>query len=129
MEMAGLAAFGLTGTFLALVLKKENPQFALLTALATGVLLFLQICSPLGESLGRFVGWQMAEQAGVAEGYFGIVLKVIGIAYLSQFASQICADAGEGAVAAKIELAGKVLIMAISIPVLTEVLHVVLTLV
>jgi len=79
--------------------------------------------------LGRFVGWQMAEQAGVAEGYFGIVLKVIGIAYLSQFASQLCADAGEGAVAAKIELAGKVLIMAISIPVLTEVLHVVLTLV
>ena len=71
----------------------------------------------------------MAEQAGVAEGYFGIVLKVIGIAYLSQFASQLCADAGEGAVAAKIELAGKALIMAVSIPVLTEVLHVVLMLV
>ncbi|WP_306543155.1 stage III sporulation protein AD [Anaerotignum sp.] len=125
--MAGLATFGLTGTFLALVLKKENPQFALLTALATGVLLFLQICSPLGELLDMLR--QMAEQAGVAEGYFSIVLKVIGIAYLSQFASQLCADAGEGAVAAKIELAGKVLIMAISIPVLTEVLHVVLTLV
>ena len=127
MEMAGLAAFGLTGTFLALVLKKENPQFAILTALATGVLLFLQICSPLGELLDMLR--EMAEQAGVAEGYFGIVLKVISIAYLSQFASQLCADAGEGAVAAKIELAGKVLIMAISIPVLTEVLHVVLTLV
>ena len=127
MEMAGLAAFGLTGTFLTLVLKKENPQFALLTALATGVLLFLQICSPLGELLDLLQ--DMAEQAGVAEGYFGIVLKVIGIAYLSKFASQLCADAGEGAVAAKIELAGKVLIMAVSIPVLTEVLHVVLTLV
>ena len=120
MEMAGLAAFGLTGTFLALVLKKENPQFALLTALATGVLLFLQICSPLGELLDLLQ--DMADQAGVAEGYFGIV-------HLSQFASQLCADAGEGAVAAKIELAGKVLIMAVSIPVLTEVLHVVLTLV
>ena len=127
MEMAGLAAFGLTGTFLALGLKKANPQFALLTALATGVLLFLQICSPLGELLDLLQ--DMAEQAGVAEGYFDIVLKVIGIAYLSQFASQLCADAGEGAVAAKIELAGKVLIMAVSIPVLTEVLHVVLTLV
>ena len=68
MEMAGLSAFGLTGTFLALVLKKENPQFALLTALATGVLLFLQICSPLGELLDMLR--QMAEQAGVAEGYF-----------------------------------------------------------
>lgn len=125
--MAELAAFGLTGTFLTLVLKKENPQFALLTALATGVLLFLRICGPLGELLDMLR--EMAEQAGVGEGYFGVVLKVIGIAYLSQFASQLCADAGEGAVAAKIELAGKVLIMAISIPVLTEVLHVVLTLV
>ena len=58
MEMAGLAAFGLTGTFLALVLKKENPQFALLTALATGVLLFLQICSPLGELLDCCGKWR-----------------------------------------------------------------------
>ena len=90
-------------------------------------MIFLWICAPLQELLQLLE--QMAEQAGVTEGYFGIVLKVIGIAYLSQFGSQLCMDAGESAVAAKIELAGKVMMMMVSAPVLLELLDVVLHLV
>ena len=123
MEMEKIVVFGFVGAFLSLLLKRENPQMALLTALATGVLIFLWICAPLQELLQLLE--QMAEQAGVTEGYFGIVLKVIGIAYLSQFGSQLCMDAGESAVAAKIELAGKVMMMMVSAPVLLELLDVV----
>ena len=54
------------------------------------------------------------------------MLKITGIAYLSQFGMQICADAGEGAIAAKIELAGKILIMTVSAPILLAVLDVVM---
>lgn len=127
MEMAGLSAFGLTGTFFGVGTEKRKPPVCPFDSSGHRCPSLFADLQSMGELLDMLR--QMAEQAGVAEGYFGIVLKVIGIAYLSQFASQLCADAGEGAVAAKIELAGKVLIMAISIPVLTEVLHVVLTLV
>ena len=65
----------------------------------------------------------------MGEGYFSIVLKVIGIAYLTQFGSQLCADAGESAIAAKIELAGKVLMMTAAAPVLTGLLEMVMGLV
>lgn len=127
MDMGQMVLLGLLGAFLAMLLKKENPQFALLVAMITGILLFLGIFTPLHEILNML--HDMADTAGVSEMYFGIVLKVIGIAYLSQFGAQLCTDAGESAIAAKIELAGKVLIMAVSAPVLKGLLDVVLSLV
>ena len=127
MDITKVIALGLIGTIFSVLLKKENPQIALLTAAVTGILIFLMLCSPLGELISLLK--QTAEQAGVGEGYFSIVLKVIGIAYLTQFGAQLCADAGESAVAAKIELAGKVLMMAAAAPVLTGLLETVIGLV
>ena len=127
MDITKVIALGLIGTIFSVLLKKENPQIAMLTASATGILIFLMLCSPLGELISLLR--KTAEQAGVGEGYFGIVLKVIGIAYLTQFGAQLCADAGESAIAAKIEMAGKVLMMTAAAPVLTGLLETVIGLV
>ena len=127
MDITKVIALGLIGTIFSVLLKKENPQIAMLTASATGIMIFLMLCSPLGELISLLR--ETAEQAGVGEGYFGIVLKVIGIAYLTQFGAQLCADAGESAIAAKIEMAGKVLMMAAAAPVLTGLLETVIGLV
>jgi stage III sporulation protein AD len=127
MDITKVIALGLIGTIFSVLLKKENPQIAMLTASATGILIFLMLCSPLGELISLLR--ETAEQAGVGEGYFGIVLKVIGIAYLTQFGAQLCADAGESAIAAKIEMAGKVLMMTAAAPVLTGLLETVIGLV
>ena len=127
MEISKIIALGLVGTVFSVLLKKENPQIAMLTAAATGILIFLMLCSPLGELMALLR--ETAKQAGVGEGYFGIVLKVIGIAYLTQFGAQLCADAGESAIASKIELAGKVLMMTAAAPVLTGLLETVMGLV
>lgn len=127
MEITRVIALGLAGTVLSVLLKKESPQIAMLTAAVTGILIFLMLCAPLGNLISLLK--ETAEQAGVGEGYFSIVLKVIGIAYLTQFGSQLCADAGENSVAAKIELAGKVLMMTAAAPVLTGLLEMVMNLV
>ena len=127
MEISKIIALGLIGTIFSVLLKKENPQIAILVAVVTGILIFLTLCAPLGNLLALLR--ETAEQAGVGEGYFSVVLKVIGIAYLTQFGAQLCADAGEGAIAAKIELAGKVLMMTAAAPVLTRLLEMVMGLV
>lgn len=127
MDISKIIALGLVGTVFSVLLKKENPQIAMLVAAATGILIFLLLCSPLGELIALLR--ETAEQAGVGEGYFDIVLKVIGIAYLTQFGAQLCADAGENAIASKIELAGKVLMMTAAAPVLTGLLETVMGLV
>lgn len=127
MEIGQIVAVGLIGTILAIVLKKESPQMSLLVALATGVLIFIFLCVPLQAILELL--HDVADRAGVSGEYYAIILKVIGIAYLAQFGAQVCADAGEGAIAAKIELAGKVLIMGVSAPVLMGLLEIVMGLV
>ncbi len=127
MEMGRIIALGLVATIFAVMLKKENPQIGLMVSAATGILIFFAICTPLGGLITLLR--DAAEKAGVGSGYFGIVLKIIGIAYLAQFGAQLCADAGESAIAAKVELAGKILIMAASAPVLTALLELVINLV
>ena len=125
--MGKLITVGLIGTIFAVLLKKENPQLALLLSIITGVLLFGMLFTPLAELMGLLQ--HTAEKAGVSDGQFAIVLKVIGIAYLTQFGAQLCADAGEGTIAAKIEMAGKLLMMTAAAPVLTGLLDLVLGLV
>lgn len=126
MEIGRIIALGLTGTALAVVLKKESPQLALLLTAVTGILIFFMVCGYL-EGLLKILR-ETAERAGVSSGYFAVVLKVIGIAYLTQFGAQLCADAGETAIGSKIELAGKILMMAAAVPVLTALLEMIMSL-
>ena len=125
--MGKFILLGLIGTIFAVLLRKENPQLAMLLSVITGVLLLGMLLTPLADLL-RLLR-HTAEQAGVGDGQFAVVLKVIGIAYLTQFGAQICADAGEGAIAAKMEMAGKILMMTAAAPVLTGLLQLVLGLV
>lgn len=118
---------GLIGTIFSVLLKKENPQLSLLLSMMTGILLFGMLFVPMAELMGLLR--HTAEQGGIGGGQFAVVLKVIGIAYLTQFGAQLCADAGEGAIAAKIELAGKLMMMTAAAPVLTGLLELILGLV
>ena len=93
MNMAQIVATGLIGTVLCVLLKKQSPEISLLIAVATGVFIFISLCDKLGILLTLLE--ETAQKAGVSEGYFAIVLKVTGIAYLAQFGMQLCIDAGE----------------------------------
>ncbi len=122
--MEQILVMGIIGTLLASILKQHQNQIHILMAIVTGVLIFLSICPTLQNLINILKA--TATQAGISDGYFGVVLKVIAVAYLAQFGSQICKDAGESAIAMKVELAGKVFIMANSAPILMNVLDMVL---
>ncbi len=123
MSMAQIVAIALVATVLCIMIKEQRPEISLLIAVVTGVLIFMSICDRLSILLS------LLEETAQKAGYFAIVLKVTGIAYLAQFGMQLCADAGQTSIASKIELAGKVMIMVISAPVLLSLLDVVMGLV
>lgn len=123
MEIAQIVGIGLIGTILSVILKKQSPEFSLMVSIVTGVIIFIFVCSKLGQVI--FILKQMADEAGVNTAYLGIVLKIIGISYIAQFGVQLCTDAGESSIASKIELAGKVLIMVVSIPIMLALLEMV----
>jgi len=111
-----IAAIGIMGMVLAVMIKREAPQFAILISLAVAVLIFLVLIPPLA-GLVALIDIISSYLSGGRE-YVLVVVKIIGIAYVAEFGAQICQDAGEGAIGAKVELAGKVLIMGVAAPVI-----------
>jgi stage III sporulation protein AD len=71
---------------------------------------------------------KIAMNANVNMVYVETILKIIGIAYIAEFGAQITKDAGQGAIASKIELAGKILIMVMAIPILTVIIETIIRL-
>jgi stage III sporulation protein AD len=99
------------------VIKDQQPIFAFLLAVFVGMVIFLSLVSKLAEVIGILEN--LAQQAHVNQMFLKTVLKIIGVAYIAEFGAQVTRDAGQGSLASKIELAGKVLIMTMAIPIIT----------
>ena len=127
-EQVNLIAFillALTAVVIAVFLKESRLKVAaLMVMLAAGALIFLQLLPSLKTLFTAFSA--LAERSGVESSYLALLLKIIGLAYLSEFGAQLCRDAGEGAAALKIEFAAKVAILLLALPVIAAVIQSVL---
>ncbi|WP_307255944.1 stage III sporulation protein AD [Oikeobacillus pervagus] len=125
--MLQIAGIAIITVFLTLILKEQKPNFAFLLVLFVGCGIFLFLIDRIYEIIKMIKG--IAENANVNMMYVETILKIIGIAYIAEFASQITKDAGQGALAAKVELAGKILILAMAIPILTLLIETVISMI
>lgn len=117
MQVVGL---GLIATFLVLILKEQKPAFALLLTLFVGAVIFIFLIGQIQRVVSMLE--RLAVNANLNMIYVETILKIIGIAYIAEFGAQISKDAGQGAIASKIELAGKVLILLMAIPIITAII-------
>ena len=123
MEVMRIVGIGLIVAILSILLRNSKPEFSMLipvvvsfTVLACAMPYLIRIT----EELSR-----MASSAGINSSYMRIVIKVIGISYLVCITAELCKDAGENAIAAKIELGGKLIILAMAIPIINSLLNLV----
>lgn len=116
----------LIATVLILVIKEQKPMFAFLIAAATGIVIFMLLIGKIGSVID--VLKRLAENSGMESVYLKTVLKIIGIAYIAEFGAQIVRDAGQESIASKIELAGKVLILVLAIPIIGIIIETVMKL-
>lgn len=123
-EIVQIVGLGLIATFLALILKEQKPMFAFLLTVFVGVMIFLILIGHIERIITMLK--QLAAHSGLKAIYVETILKIIGIAYIAEFGAQIARDAGQGAIASKIELAGKVLILLMAIPIITAIMKTVL---
>ena len=121
MEIIQVVGLGLIATFLILVIKEQKPVFAFLLATFAGVVIFISLADMIAEVI-RILE-QLANRAGVKTMFLETVLKIIGIAYIAEFGAQVTRDAGQESIASKIEMAGKVLILVMAIPIVTMIIE------
>ena len=120
MEIIKIVGVGFIVTMLILMLKKDRPEFAIQLSLTLTIVIFLIILNKVQVVLQLF--YDLAEKANISMMYLNTLLKIIGIAYITEFGAQVCKDAGEGAIAGKIEFAGKVMVMVMAIPIIALVI-------
>ncbi|MGP4107304.1 stage III sporulation protein AD [Virgibacillus sp. L01] len=125
MDIIQIVVLGIVASILYIVLKDINSSFAFFVIVITGVLIFLAIIKQISvifqliESLGN--------KANIDGMYMRTILKIIGIAYIAEIGASLTKDAGLSSVAAKIELAGKIFILLLAIPIITAVIEAILS--
>ena len=122
--MIQVVGIGVIATVLILLIKEQKPMFAFLLATFVGMVIFLSVIGKITEIIKILD--RLANQAKVNHLFLETILKIIGIAYIAEFGAQVTRDAGQGTIAAKIELAGKILIMVMAIPIIIAIIETVI---
>ncbi len=116
MDVLKIAVLAVSGVLLALMLKQTKPEYSVLVSMAVCICIFLYLMSKLQTVLGYLQ--QIESQVPIDGVYLDTILKMLGISYITQFASDLCKDAGYSAIASQIELFARVSILFLSFPVL-----------
>lgn len=98
------------------LLKQVRPEFAVLSEAAAACVLIFMLGDELRTALSAFDG--LFDGTGLSGAHVSVLIKVLGISLVTQFSSDMCRDAGESALASKVEFAGKIMITAASVPVI-----------
>lgn len=121
MSIVQLLGCGLLTLVLWLVLQQYQSSFSIFVVIAFGALTMLYAAEGVQSLLQTLL--TISVQAGVNTAYLTAMLKMIGIAWLTECLCQICRDAGSGALAVKLEFAAKIAILLLIVPVLGELLR------
>lgn len=116
MEVLKMAALAVSGVLLALMLKQVKPEYNVFLSMAVCICIFMYLLSRLQTVIGYFR--QLEAQVTLDGVYLDTILKMLGITYITQFASDLCKDAGYSAISSQIELFARVSILFLSFPVL-----------
>ncbi len=127
MDILQVSGIALTGAVLAVVLKYKKPPLAMLLSIFVGVTIFLLVLGKIGSIID--ILRQISYRAEISSFYLGLLLKIIGIAYIADFIAQVCRDADQGAIAVKVELAAKVMVLMLAVPIVVAVLQALLRLI
>lgn len=120
-ELYKIIGAAIVGGVAAMTVRRYNETFGTVIALAVGVFILVSLLDFMNYIVGEIN--ILIQGSGIKEEYIKAVVKVLGITYITRFGADMLRDGGESAVAAKCELAGKIFILYLTMPVITEFLH------
>ena len=118
-EALRVAGFALTAALAAFSLRAVHREAGAAVALAGGLMLFFFAVTKVSAVADALRA--LSRQAGVGDGTLTLLLKLVAMAYVTEFAVQACQDAGEAGLSAKAALCGKLLITAETLPLILEI--------
>lgn len=124
MDVIKIIGIGLMALIIIVIIKQYKPEFAIYVSLIAGAIIIYFSLDKISAIINLLT--TLSKKTGINAEYLGILLKITGIAILTEYAVSICKDSGENAIASKIDLGGKVIIISISVPIIYALLEVVM---
>ncbi len=116
MDITKILAIGIIGTFLSVTVRAYKAEFGILTALITSVIILYFLIPQIAQIVTEINEFTVS--FGIDVGYIKAITKIIGIAYITEFALELSKDAGEHMLSKKLELAGKITVISIMLPII-----------
>lgn len=120
-DLIKIIGVGIVAVIINIILKQYKPEFVIYVSIITGVIILFLVMDKLSGIINLLTS--LSNKASINTQFLGLILKITGIAILIEYGTSICKDSGETAIASKIELGGKVVIIAMSIPIIQVLLE------
>ena len=123
MNIFAIVGIGIAAAAVSVILRQYNKEYGLYIALAVSVIILIYVLGCM-EPVFSFLD-SLAEISGTNSEYIGILVKALAVSYITQLASDCCRDCGETAIASRIDFAGKIALLLISIPLFEAILGII----
>lgn len=121
MDIVKIIGTGLIALIIIIILKQYKPEFVIYVSLIAGVLIITMILGKISAIIELLSN--LSSKTALNNQFLGLLIKITGIAFLTEFAVSICKDSGETAIANKMDMGGKVIIISMSIPIISGLLE------
>jgi stage III sporulation protein AD len=118
MDITRIAVLAIIGAIFAVLLKENSPVFSMVMSVAITVVIVIFLIPKINEITTSFNS--ISDNININAVYIKTLVKAVAVSYIAMFSSQLCRDFGQGAIGDKVELAGKVIIMVMTAPLITE---------
>lgn len=119
--MVKVALLAIAGMTLAILVGGMRKEISIWITIVCGIIIFFLGISKFEYMVDMFT--KLTEYIGISETYIKVILKMTGIAYLSEFTTSICKDAGQNTIAVQVDYFGKLSMIVVSLPVLQSLLE------
>lgn len=124
MDIFKILALAILTCIATIIVRQIKPDFASIVAIAGGVVILLFVLNYLGDVLAVFQN--IINKTGLSPTLFSTILKIVGIGYLTEFTANLCNDSGNSSLATKVGLAGKIIILFVSLPIITNLIEIIM---
>ena len=124
MEIIKIIGIAFIALIIIIMLKQYRPEYAIFISILTGILILFLVMDRLTGIINLIETIQ--DKFSINTKFIALLIKITGIAFLSEFDVSVCKDSGEAAIASKIEIGSKIIIISMSIPIISSLLEIIL---
>lgn len=121
MDIVKIIGVGLIALIIIIIVRQYKPEFTLYISLLAGAIILLFLMDKLDAIISMLT--TLSNKTAINNEFLVLLIKITGIAFLTEFAVSVCKDSGESAIANKIDMGGKVIIVSMSIPIISSLLE------